>query len=921
MAKATLTFGMDLSEFNTAFNKINRQTNNLSQSLGRGIGDAMNAYKKGLKELKLSTSLVDKEKIKSDLDSLKNKIKTSTKAKLDLDISEAKNKLKGLVGNILATIGAVKGMTAPISAAIGFEESMADVRKVVDFDNKEELTSFGNEIKKLSREIPMSMNELAAITASGGQLGIAKKDLLEFTQVAAKMGVAFDISANEAGDSMGKLMNIFNTDIKGVTKLGDAINHLSDNSASKAAEVVEVLKRIGGTSQTVGITAEQAAALSAAFLSLGKTPELAATSSRTLLLQLKNIGTASPKAKEALESIGMSASDLEKAMSKNPQEAILSFLQAVKTMPNQDKQLEVLTDIFGRGFSSDIALLVNGLDTYKNTLKNVANETDYLGSMTKEFKNKSDTTANNLQLLKNSFYEIGVNIGSVFLPFLNKVIDQVKKITSKIADFAMKFPTLTKVIGLAVAGMVALNISFLSFKVAGSVATIGISSFSGLLLKLPAVLSSARVGIMAFSSVLKAVNLAFATNPIGAILIAIAVAGLLVYRYWDELKAFFSGFFTGLKAGLEPTITAFKNGFGGIFGALKSAKDALVSFFSLFSRGKKAKDELNGIKEAGVDFGVGFGKSLSLILYPLEALSNIFNALGLAFDIFMLKGANCAEDFMSGVKGIYKDIKTFFQPLFDFFATWFNKPLRGFANSIKNMCKDIKAFFQPLFDFIMTGFDKALSILLYPLEALSNIFNAIGLIVDIIALKGANFTEGFTNSIKNMCEDIKAFFKPLFDFIMAGFDRLSNIFDPLITTIDIISLKGANFTEGFANGVNGMCENIKAFFQPLFDFIMAGFDSITSVYNSIVNMPSNLVSGAKGLWSGTKDFFGFGSDEQNTKGAIKEVVASNQNYMDNKSTRQITDNKVINISMQGSNATPESVATAIRNNSYAFGGD
>ena len=158
-----------------------------------------------------------------------------------------------------------------------------------------------------------------------------------------------------------------------------------------------------------------------------------------------------------------------------------------------------------------------------------------------------------------------------------------------------------------------------------------------------------------------------------------------------------------------------------------------------------------------------------------------------------------------------------------------------------------------------------------------------------------------------MCENIKAFFQPLFDFI--------------ITTIDIIKLKGANFTEGFANGVNGMCENIKAFFQPLFDFIMAGFDSITSVYNSIVNMPSNLVSGAKGLWSGTKDFFGFGSDEQNTKGAIKEVVASNQNYMDNKSTRQITDNKVINISMQGSNATPESVATAIRNNSYAFGGD
>ncbi|MCR8685201.1 phage tail tape measure protein [Campylobacter ureolyticus] len=649
MAKATLTFGMDLSEFNTAFNKINRQTSNLSQSLGRGLQDAMSSYKNGLSDLKLGFK---NDKTLAQLDELKHKIKATTKAKLDLDISEAKNKLKGLVGNILATIGAVKGMAAPISSAIGFEESMADVRKVVDFDSKEELTSFGNEIKKLSREIPMSMNELAAITASGGQLGIAKKDLLEFTEVASKMGVAFDITASEAGDSMGKLMDIFNTDIKGVTKLGDAINYLSDNSASKAAEVVEVLKRIGGASQAVGITSQQAAALSAAFLSLGKTPELAATSSRTLLLQLKNISSATPKAKKALKSLGIGVGELEKAMSKNPQEAILKFLQTVKTMPNKNKQLEVLTDIFGRGFSSDIALLVNGLDTYKDTLKNVANETDYLGSMTKEFKNKSDTTANNLQLLKNSFYEIGVNIGSVFLPFLNKAVNFIKEITSKIADFAIKFPNLIIAFGSVAGGLATLNAGFLIFKVVGSATTIVLNSFRISLLALPLTIKTTSSGILKLTT-------CFTTLKLQS---ALALGGIKTV-----MKGIATSIITGLKAGLEPTITAFKNGFGGIFEALRSAKDILVSFFSLFSRGQKAKDELNGIKEAGVDFGTSFGKALSILLYPLEALSNIFNAIGLIIDIIALKGANFAE---------------------------------GFTNSIKNMCEDIKAFFKPLFDFI-----------------------------------------------------------------------------------------------------------------------------------------------------------------------------------------------------------------------------
>ena len=768
MAKATLTFGMDLSEFNTAFNKINRQTNNLSQSLGRGIGDAMNAYKKGLSQLKLSTSLADKEKIKSELDGLKDKIKASTKAKLDLDISEAKNKLKGLVGGILAAIGAVKGMTAPISAAIDFEESMADVKKVVDFDSKDDLKAFSDEVLKLSRTIPLSANELAKITSDGGRLGIAKKNLIGFTELVAKMGTAFEVSSDEAGKNIAGLMNIYKLDLSGVERLGDAMNYLDNTMNTTVPKIMQALTDVGATGKLLNFDAIATTNLAGTLTSLNIDAGTASTSMRKFFSVLSSIENGTKPARKAFETLGIDIKSFQKMVKKDGEQAFLMVFEKIAKL-DQFKQSSILKSLFGTEHLGTASSLINALDLYKETIKKTSNEQNYLGGVQKEYQARNETTANSIQILKNNFNEIAVQIGRVFLPTINQITGAVSKFATKIADFLAKFPKLTRNLGLAVAGVATLGISFLSFKVIGSIATIVLSHFSGLLLKLPAVLFNARVGIMAFGSALKAVNLAFATNPIGAILTAIAVAGLLVYRYWDELKAFFSGFFTGLNAGLEPTITAFKNAVGGIFGALRSAKDALVSFFSLFSKGEKAKDELNGIKEAGIDFGVGFGKSLSLILYPLEALSNIFNAIGLAFDIFMLKGRN--------------------------------------------------------------------------------------------------------------------------------------------------------FTEGFSNGFKGMCEDIKAFFQPLFDFIMAGFNSIRSVYDSIVNLPSNLTSGAKGLWSGAKEFFGFGGDEQNTKGAIKEVVASNQNYIDNKSTRQITDNKVINISMQGSNATPESVATAIRNNSYAFGGD
>ncbi len=195
--------------------------NKLSQAI-QNAGEKVKHLKKDLNQIKLSRLKVE-------------------------GIEESMNDFKSKMIDKVALAGSV---ILPVKTAIDFEKSMADVRKVVDFETKDELKKFGDEILALTRQIPLSASELASITASGGQLGIAKENLLEFTKTAAKMGVAFDIGADEAGDSMGKMMNIFNMDIKAVSSLGDAINHLSDNSASKAKEIVEVLKRIGGTAKT-----------------------------------------------------------------------------------------------------------------------------------------------------------------------------------------------------------------------------------------------------------------------------------------------------------------------------------------------------------------------------------------------------------------------------------------------------------------------------------------------------------------------------------------------------------------------------------------------------------------------------------------------------------------------------------------------
>ncbi|PSM51373.1 phage tail tape measure protein [Campylobacter blaseri] len=610
-----------------------------SEVVGITIGMAI----KGIGELIKVDNCFDKLKLnlKQTHGSLKNFSRDLAKLKINENaLSKIKLNKEALQGEFLSVTSMLARsatLVIPTKMAIDFEESMADVRKVVDFKNKVEMNAFGKNIMELSRTIPLSAKELATITASGGQLGIAKENLLEFTTIAAKMGVAFDMSADEAGDSMGKLMNIFKFNIKEVTKLGDAINHLSDNSASKANEVVAVLKRIGGTGKTIGLTAVQTAALASSFISLGKTPELAATSADTLMKRLGNIKE-DTKTTDALSKLGLDTNYVKIGMKTDPQKMIISFLEKVKNIPKEE-QLSVLTDIFGDGFSGDIALLVNGLDTYKKALKDTANEKDYLNSMEEEFKNKSDTTANALELFKNSIKEIGINIGSSFLPALATSAKGLATFVSKVVDLLNSVPGLTKALSFSIFGFLILKPAILAAKIVCLYFKTSVFLLNGAFLKLKIVIKSsilltrrllitqkiatftttiftkatkllsiAMAGVSKVFRVvalgIRALSVAIAANPIGLVLAVIGGVATYVIMNWDKVKVYLIRFLEWIKPVFEPVINA-----------IKIVWEKLSIFFKPLIEGWKLTFK-------------AFGDFISLIFAdPVEAIKKLFEPL------------------------------------------------------------------------------------------------------------------------------------------------------------------------------------------------------------------------------------------------------------------------------------------------------
>ncbi|MEI8572224.1 phage tail tape measure protein [Methylomonas sp. LW13] len=439
----------------------------------------------GMQNLTFMVSLLDRvsgptAKIMSSIDSMTTKFQNGT------------NKIAyGAAG----LWGVGTALQANTQKAIEFESKMADVAKMVDFPSPAGVKNFGNELLKMSRVIPITANGLAEIAAAGGEQGIQLPDLPPFIDTVAKMSTAFDMGTSAAGESIGKLANIFNIPISNISNLGDQINHLSNNTNAKASDMVNLLGRTGGIAKQIGLTTAQTAALSAAMLSLGQPVDVAGTSINAFLQKLYTARNQGDGFNDALATIGLSAKKLESNFQSGPQQAIDDFLQRISGLSKHSQAL-VLGDLFGQEYSDNITLLVGNLGVYQKTLGLVSDATKYQGSMQNEFNIKALTTANRLQLLSNHWDNVLISAGTIFLP---KIVEWVGKLNNNLAHVADKitrwstlFPELTGLVSTLAGGIVGIIAGLAGLSILSGVGTLLGAGFA--LATAPAVATAVAIG-------------------------------------------------------------------------------------------------------------------------------------------------------------------------------------------------------------------------------------------------------------------------------------------------------------------------------------------------------------------------------------------------------------------------------------------
>lgn len=369
----------------------------------------------------------------------------------------------------LAASGA--GVAYVAKAAVSFESSFAEVSKVVN-GTAEQLDGLKQRIRELAQEMPVEggVGGLAAIAAAGGQLGIPIEKMETFIRLTATMSTAFDMNAEQAGEAVAKMSNVFNLGLDRVEELGDAVNVLSNNMAARAPDIIEVLTRIGGSATQFGLSAEQSAALAATMLSLGMGTEVAGTGINAMLTKLQTANIQGGEFKSVLAGMGISARKLADDIRENPQAALTEFLKALQRLDGQDRA-EAIGQLFGLEYQDKVSRLVGSLGQYEKALARVGDRTATAGSMNAEYKKQLETTEKQWQTMTQSLQVLAITLGDLLLPILKPMIETFGDLAKAANSFAETFPGITSLAGvLAVAAgsAASLRLAFLALSVAGT---------------------------------------------------------------------------------------------------------------------------------------------------------------------------------------------------------------------------------------------------------------------------------------------------------------------------------------------------------------------------------------------------------------------------------------------------------------------
>jgi hypothetical protein len=290
--------------------------------------------------------------------------------------------------------------------------------------------------------------------------------------------------------------------------------------AAMAKGAIDAADNMNDLAQKTGVSVEQLSRFQQAANAGGSSIE--AVGGAMVKLN-RNLATQNKGASEALQQLGISATDASGKL-KSTDQVMLEVADRFANMPDGAQKSAAAMALFGRSGADLIPMLNGGRDSIQSLT----------ATMSGEFAKGADQLNDKLAAIQGKMLELGVKLGTALMPALNVVADLVVKLADGFSK--LPAPVQTTVASLAL------------FAVAwGPITTV-----LGLFLPLIPAVISALLGFTAWliGTFLPGV-LAVFSGPVGWTVLAIAAVVALVWAFRSQIGGFLSWLGKALGAGLK----------------------------------------------------------------------------------------------------------------------------------------------------------------------------------------------------------------------------------------------------------------------------------------------------------------------------------------------------------------------------------
>lgn len=337
----------------------------------------------------------------------------------------------------VATVAVGAATAASIAVGSEFETAFAGVKKTVDATDKE-YEKLKNDILEMSRVIPSSAADIADVMAIAGQLGIDDENidnLTKFTETMINLGVSTNLSAEEAATSLAKFANITSMDPSNYERLGSVIVDLGNNFATTEADIVEMATRLASTGDLVGLSEAQIMALATAMSSVGIASETGGSTMSKLLKKMQiAVETNSDSLKDYASVAGMTGKEFKQAFQEDAVKAMSAFIDGLNDTERNGKSAVVILDEMklNEVRLSNTVLALAGAEGVMSDAITMANEAwKENTALETEAGKRYETTASQLQIMGNSFKELGI---AAYEDLRGPFVDTIQSITGGVQN-------------------------------------------------------------------------------------------------------------------------------------------------------------------------------------------------------------------------------------------------------------------------------------------------------------------------------------------------------------------------------------------------------------------------------------------------------------------------------------------------------